>query len=69
MEFEVSAEEDLEARLVAAQMKHAFDLMRSEIETVKALQDHYKQCRRSKSKGERRRKTCRSQREESYARN
>ena len=43
MEFEVSAEEDLEARLVAAQMKHAFDLMRSEIDTVKALQDHYKQ--------------------------
>lgn len=43
MEFEISAEEDLEAKLVAAQMKHAFDLMRNEIETVKALQEHYKQ--------------------------
>lgn len=43
MEFEMSEEVDLEAMLVAAQMKHAFDLMRNEIDTVRALQDHYKE--------------------------
>ena len=43
MEFDIDGQDDLEAQLVAAQIKHAFDLMRNEIETVKALQDHYKQ--------------------------
>jgi hypothetical protein len=42
MGFKLSEEEDLEARLLAAQMKHAFDLARNEIQTVKVLQDHYK---------------------------
>lgn len=35
--------EDLQGQLVAAKLAHAIDLIRNEISTVKALQDHQKE--------------------------
>ena len=35
--------EDLQGQLVGAKLAHAIDLIRNEISTVKALQDHYKE--------------------------
>jgi hypothetical protein len=34
---------DLQGQVVAAKLTHAIDLIRGEIETVRALQEHYKE--------------------------
>ena len=43
MGFEIEDPEDLSGQLVAAKLHHTIDLIRSEIETVRALQDHQRE--------------------------